>query len=103
MSRRGRSQPEDKRKYLNTPIPITDDPAERAIVKWWERLSPDERLDVILATATQRPSKPKARLEYARCRIPLPDDPTQRSILEKFRQLKPSQRLAKLRTYKEAQ
>jgi hypothetical protein len=102
MSKRGRPKSDNKRQYLNTPIPITDNPEEHAVVQWWEQLSPDERLSVILATAAQHPPKPKPRLQYARCRIPIPDDPAQRVLVERFHKLKPAQRLAKLRALKES-
>ena len=103
MSKRGRPKKDIKRKYFHTPVPITDNASERATVAWWQKLSPDERLSVILATEAQHPPDPKHRLEYARCRIPLPDDPVQRAVVERFRKLKPAQRLAKLRAYKETQ
>lgn len=103
MSKRGRPKSEHKRQYLNTPIPITGDPEAQAVVTWWAQLSPDERLNVILATAAQPPPpKPAPRPEYARCRIPIPADPAQRRLVERFHRLKPAQRLARLRAFKEA-
>ena len=103
MSKRGRPKSDKKRKYFHTPIPVTNDPEERTVVECWQNLSPDERLDVIIATETHRPPKPKPRVQYARCRIPLPDDPAQRTVVERFRKLKPTQRLARLKAYKESQ
>jgi hypothetical protein len=103
MSKRGRPKSDKKRQYFHTPIPVTNDPEEQTVVEWWQKLSPDERLNVILATETHRPPRPKPRALYARCRIPLPDDPAQRAVVERFRKLKPAQRLAKLKAYKETQ
>jgi len=98
-SKRGRHQSDNKRQYFHNPIPMTENPDEQAVVKWWQKLSPDERLDIISATAAQRVPEPKPRLEYARCRIPLPDDPAQRAVVEQFRNLTPTQRLAKFKTF----
>jgi hypothetical protein len=103
MAKPGRPPSGNKRRYFHTPIPISDDPNDQAVVQWWQHLSPDERLEIVLAMASQPPPQPPPQAQYARCRIPLPDDPAQRTTVDKFRRLKPTQRLAKLKAYYESQ